>query len=1080
MMRIGRVLLLLTAFVLLLLAVLQVFTEFRSTVIGEVATALAIFIWLGVTSRASEQEISSVDNLAHVLEVSLESANQVWWDWNMVRKRLRVGRTGRLCILGYNDCSDLPHKEEGWWDLLHPDDIAGVQESLEPIRKAHGEIRWDHRHRYRGPDGVYRWVHDFGIVIKRDKDGYPVRMIGVTQLIDEEFRARQRERETLARYEAVVEDSVQMICRWKPDFTLTFVNRAYAEAFGKEPEELIGKSFLDLVPEEEHEKVRADVVRLQHTSPLHSTMHQAFGKDGQLRIQQWTDRVLLDEEGQPWEYQSVGMDMTELVTAQREAREKADRYRLAIKAADLCPTEVNYETGEVLARDLVRQMGYDPDVDGKNIQWWYDHAEREDVQRLIETREAIVRAGGDQIDIELRMRNVQGEQRWVLLVGRFTEFTPDGSVRRLVGMARDITPKMRTRLALQAAERQWQATFDAVPDWIAIIDKEHRIRKMNQAMARDLGVDKDALDGEKCYEYLHKTHYVPSFCPHKQTVKDGQVHEREVFDPELQRWSLVTTCPIFDAAGKISGSVHVVRNITEEKEAQLALQRERDMFVSGVVVAVRWKNAEGWPVESISPNVTNVLGYRPHEFTQEGLRFGDIIHEEDLPRVKEQVAESLRLGQLFANLEPYRARAKDGSWYWLLGHGRMERNTQGVTESFLGYVLDITDRVEAEQEARRARDEAQAASEAKSQFLAVMSHELRTPLNPILGWSEILSTKAKDPVALQGLDAINRSAQLLLDLIDSVLHLSRVESGNLEPHPVPIEVMSFLKAGQELFRAKAEEKGLKLVLEGDIPGELRVQLDETLLWQVLINLISNAVKFTKAGSVTLSARREVTDSKQWLCLAVKDTGIGIPESKQDAVWERFTQADSSYTRKYGGTGLGLAIVRRSTELLGGSVEMESTFGKGSEFTVRVPWVEVSNAEVAPSKPAEIESTSRLRVLLVEDEPVNQQVIKVMLDFLGHQMEVACDGEEAVKKAKTGKWDVILMDLTMPLLNGLEATQEIRAMPTPFIQPKIIAMTANVGLETQRECEAAGMNGFISKPASLGKIRSALGELTAAG
>ena len=380
-----------------------------------------------------------------------------------------------------------------------------------------------------------------------------------------------------------------------------------------------------------------------------------------------------------------------------------------------------------------------------------------------------------------------------------------------------------------------------------------------------------------------------------------------------------------------------------------------------------------------------------------------------------------------------------------------------------------------------ARTAAEAASQAKSQFLATMSHELRTPLTGLIGFPELLLRKDTDPDELRRFLELQRDAgRALLALVNDILDLSKIEAGKLELEQVPFEPRGVFADCEALVAHGAKTKGLTLATQVDqtVPGWLLG--DPTRLRQITLNLLGNAVKFTDAGSVTLAARWiEPLSGLPELHIAVTDTGIGIPTDRLGRLFQEFSQVDDSTSRRFGGSGLGLAICRRLVELMGGRIGVESTAGSGSTFWLKIP---------APIAPAAMPSTAdhppsatltggpAQRILLAEDSAPVQILVTAVLEAAGHHVDVVENGAAAVRAAAAGGYDIILMDVQMPVLDGLAATREIRASEAGGNRIPIVALTANATSGELERCKLAGMDVFLTKPVDLDLLLTTIQRL----
>jgi len=478
-----------------------------------------------------------------------------------------------------------------------------------------------------------------------------------------------------------------------------------------------------------------------------------------------------------------------------------------------------------------------------------------------------------------------------------------------------------------------------------------------------------------------------------------------------------------------------------------------------------------------SPSTIRILGYRGDQL--ESQRFLDHVHPEDYQAVRECYLTTLRHpGKPVPGA--FRFSHARGGWRYLEVLA-MNRFHDPVVGAVVVNYRDVTYRKKADAELKAAKDAAEAASRAKSQFLANMSHEIRTPINGILGMTQLAIDAASPAERREYLELVRTSGEALLALVNNVLDLSKIEAGRLELERIPFEVEPLVQHTVTSMAWQAREKSISLIARVD-PAVPQVLVgDPGRVRQVLVNLLANALKFTDRGHISIEVTAEAAAGTDVAVhFAVEDTGIGIPADKQQLIFDSFTQADGSTTRKYGGSGLGLAICVRMVELMDGHIWVESTPGKGSTFHFTAvfgatPAADAGEAAVA-SGPVRVRP---LRVLLAEDNPVNRLLAVKLLQKGGHEVVTASDGREALAELAHATFDVVLMDVQMPELGGFETTAAIRAQEKGTGRRQfIVAMTAHAMASDRERCLEAGMDAYVSKPISQRSLTAALAEAAA--
>ena len=475
----------------------------------------------------------------------------------------------------------------------------------------------------------------------------------------------------------------------------------------------------------------------------------------------------------------------------------------------------------------------------------------------------------------------------------------------------------------------------------------------------------------------------------------------------------------------------------------------------------------------ISPAIEGVMGYRPEELV--GRPFTRFMHPDDVGRLRRAFVAYAKAGPGAPSPRvPYRGLRKDGQTVWLEAHPKVIRDAEGRPVEFQDVVRDVSETKALEDALIAARDVAEAGARTKSEFLANMSHELRTPLTSVIGFSGLLQGSPNLPEAERKYaDRIATASEALLSVINDILDYSKLEAEAVDLEPQAFNPRAMAEGAVAIVETQCQAKGLTLetMIDADLPGALMG--DEGRLRQVALNFLSNAVKFTTSGTVRL----DVTTAGDRLRLAVTDSGIGIAPDKIDTLFDRFTQADASTTRVYGGTGLGLAISQRLIEMMGGEIGADSRPGEGSTFWFEVPMHEaVAGVEAAGADDLVVDAG--LKILIADDAAPNRELVTAILGGLGLALDTVCNGAEAVEAARTGAYDLILMDVHMPVMDGLDATRAIRAMDGATGRTPIIALTANVQPEQVVRCREAGMDGHVGKPIQISELLAAMATASA--
>ena len=681
--------------------------------------------------------------------------------------------------------------------------------------------------------------------------------------------------------------------------------------------------------------------------------------------------------------------------------------------------------------------------------------------------------------------------------GRHVEFAfkPVGEgntmaiVRDVTDLRRRQAELERARDDLDAAHKLTTTILESMTDGFSLFLADGRVALMNNIVRHEFGISEEQARNLTIEEVVRM-----QIAAGDRVVVDGQelsVKERiaRVLDPAGCKFE--RTMPsgthvefIFRPVGD-GRTLGIYRNITELKRRQIEIELERDRtaaarklmstVLDGMTDGVALFDAER-RLALFSRGARKIFGFPSESFGQ-GKKIVDLLQAEvDAGDVMIMDGKVLsiedRMNLIF---DP------NGS--------RFERELQGGRHieythiplkdgSTLALYRNITELKRRQSELELARDAAEAANQAKSTFLATISHEIRTPMNGVIGTAELLEREPLDERQKRLVRTVRTSAAALLRIIDDVLDFSKIEAGRMELEEAPFQLRAVVEGISETLSVQAESRGLAVstLIEPGTPDRLRG--DATRVRQILFNLIGNAIKFTEVGEIRVQVRTvSETNERVRLALSVADTGIGLTEEQASRLFQPFSQADSSTTRRFGGTGLGLSIVRRLAELMGGGVTVESTPGRGSTFTVTLDLAraEGSVVEDVPKSAPSVEIADG-RVLAIDDYPINLEVLTGQLEILGVAVDTAADGIEGLTKWRTQVYSLILTDIHMPDMDGFELTRQIRAEEATNATGRhtpIVALTANALKGEAEKCLAAGMDGYLTKPLTLDRLREAV-------
>ena len=913
-----------------------------------------------------------------------------------------------------------------------------------------------------------------------------MRLTDLNRSLQEEVAARAQTELNLVRSEmrhralfTAVSDPVLVADR--DTGILVECNEAAVHYFGRSREQLIGLPQRELHPPEtlQVDGVTEDFKR-QGASPGFLDNLRILAAGGEVRCVEISASTF--EIGESKLILGVFRDVTDRKRAEEALRETERFLKSSQQIGRLGSWRLDLATNQVVWTDeLYKMYGFDPTLPPPP---YAEHMKlfTPESWEMLSTALAHTAEAGVPYELELETVRKDGSTGWMWVRGEAVKNT-EGRITNLWGAAQDITERKQAEDLLRESEARFRLLFENAPLSYQSLDERGYFLDVNKKWLETLGYEREEVIGKWFGDFLG-----PGFTDHFDTnfplFKHACVIDGVEFDMVAKNGRIIRVA--FNGRVQLASDGEFLRthcifnDITDRRQAEEALRKSEERFI----LAMR-ASSDGlfdWNLETneiyYSPGWKKMLGYEEHELPNDFSVWENNIDPGDMKKSWE-LQQKLISRQIERFVLEFKMRHKNGHWVDILSRAEAIFNDSGQAVRIIGTHVDITERRQAETELLLAKEAAEAANRAKSEFLANMSHEIRTPLNGIMGMLQLLETTTLDEEQLHfcslGIQSTNRLTSLLSDILD----LSRVEASMMPIRSERFDLRGVLTQTLDLFEPVAIQTVVTLTRHLDPGLPIWVVGDSIRLQQVLTNLIGNAFKFTKRGHVHVEVYPLPSHSNDTVRVffAVEDTGCGIADEDIGTLFQPFTQVSQGYTRNHQGAGLGLTISRQLVGLMGGDMAVESEEGVGTTFTFCVTF----NNEVRPHEDdAAVESCTALpvshRILLAEDDETTVFSISRLLEKSGHNVTVARNGQEALEMHEMNDFDLILMDVSMPVMDGIEACQRIRGSGNSHKRDiPIIALTAYAMAGDKEKILAAGMSGYVAKPVNLESLMQMMSE-----
>ena len=1043
-------------------------------------------------SHRKQIELDLIESQKRLNLATIASGIGMWF-WDLAADKLEWTDQCNS-LFGLDADAEISYKR--FLSILHPEDRDRLEELVGQVLTSKAE--YDTEYRVVWSDGSVHWIAAKGKVFY-DRDNEPVGMMGTVQDISKRKQTEAQLVKTNNILNSIISDTTDLIFVKDLQGRYIVANQATADFLELTIEEILNRDDTELFDPEIARSI-AEVDRQIIREGTFISYEEKMRYQGIMRSLLTNKYPWRDEAGNLLGIIGICRDITAIKESQRKLQENEELLRLALSNAKAGSWDWEIATGKITwSPENYELHGIDPQIQPLQYRHWENSLHRDDIQKTRREVQRVLAGESSEFRTEFRIIHPQKGVRWLLHIGNLTRNSQGQSVR-LSGINLDITESKEIEEKLRNSEQQLRRVIDSLYSFVGVLTPDGVMVEANRTALKAANLSlEDVVNKpfDQTYWWSYSTQVQSQL---RTAIAAAASGEKVRYDVTVrvgtEKYILIdfSIVPLLDNSGSVQYLIPSGIDITDReasKQALLQSQNELKLIAEAIPQQI-WTALPDGTIDYINQRWQNYTGISLQQLQQ---GWESIAHPEDLPKIKDDWQHSLATGENF-NIQA-RLRSRTSEYRWFLCRARPLRNERGVIIKWYGTNTNITRIVELEEKLRAQTADLAQANQLKDEFLAVVSHELRTPLNPILGWSQLIASGSLDPQRTAvAIEVIQRNAQLQVQLINDLLDVSRILRGKLNLELIPVNLETVIKSAIATVELTAQAKSIEIATELE-PNIGLVLGDVNRLQQIVWNILSNAIKFTPDGGlVTVRLKRiepeiqshssspekpenivgedlAASDRYKRARIEITDTGIGIESEFLPHVFDRFRQAESGNTRKFGGLGLGLAIVRYLTELHNGTVTVESRGQNcGATFKVTLPLIERSSTNPTSSSIMKESMTpdrlAGIQILAIDDEIDSLELLNLVFQQEGANVTAVSSAKEALEAIERVTPDLIISDIGMPKIDGYTLMNQIRSLPQGKQIPAI-ALTAYAGDVDRQHSLNAGFQHHIAKPINIDRL-----------